>query len=84
MILEGTAGTPAGDGLANFISTASDLGRPGAVAHYWAAEIYNTGSRTAGSDLGAPKYGTACYSTDIANRLFGWAAPSSPCSLQNP
>jgi hypothetical protein len=84
MILEGTAGTDAGDGLANCINQASGEGASGAQAFYWAARIYNTGSYTAGSDLGAPKYGTACYSTDVANRLLGWAGSDSPCKLTIP
>lgn len=50
---------------------ASKLGGSGAVAYYWTARIYNTGSYTAGSDLGAPEYGTSCYSINIANRLLG-------------
>lgn len=84
MILEGTAGTDSGDGLANCINQASNQGASGAQAFYWAARIYNTGSYTAGSDLGTPKYGTSCYSSDVANRLLGWTGSNSPCQLKNP
>jgi hypothetical protein len=83
MILEGTAGTPNGDGLATCLNTAAMLGGSGATAYYWAARIYNTGSYTVGSDLSAPVAGTSCYATDVANRLLGWAGTASPCSLSN-
>jgi hypothetical protein len=81
MISEGTAGTAAGDGLAQCINQAAGEGGAGAQAFYWAARIYNTGSYTAGSDLGKPKYGTACYSSDVANRLTGWNGPQTGCTL---
>lgn len=84
MILEGTAGTEAGDGLAACINQAATSGGAGAQAFYWAARIYNTGSYAAGSDLGTPAWGTSCYSSDVANRLTGWAGADSPCTLPNP
>jgi hypothetical protein len=84
MISEGTAGTDAGDGLANCLNEAVSEGGKGGQAFYWAARIYNTGSYTAGSDLGKPEYGTSCYSSDIANRLTGWVGLQTSCKLPNP
>ncbi|KAM3067522.1 hypothetical protein ACMFMF_009522 [Clarireedia jacksonii] len=81
MINDGTAGTAAGDGLKQCLAQS---GVTGARASYIAARIYNTGSYAAGSDLGKPKYGTSCYSSDVANRLLGWAGASTPCTLPNP
>jgi hypothetical protein len=84
MILEGSAGTPSGDGLAESLNQALRQGGTEATAYYWAARIYNTGSYPTGSDLGAPVAGTACYASDIANRLLGWADHATPCTLKNP
>lgn len=83
MIREGTAGTSSGEGLAELINTASKQGATGTgLPFYAAARLYNTGSWTMGSDLGKPKYGTACYSTDVANRLMGWAGSETSCKLK--
>jgi hypothetical protein len=80
MISEGSTGTAKGDGLKQVITKAKNQGATGAQAFYWAARIYNTGSYTAGADLAKVQYGTACYSSDIANRLTGWASKDkSPC-----
>jgi len=84
MISEGTAGTASGDGLANCLNQAASMGGKGAQAFYWASRIYNTGSYIAGSDLGKPKYGTSCYSSDMANRLTGWVGLKTSCTLPNP
>jgi hypothetical protein len=84
MVSEGTAGTTEGDGLANCINEAAVEGLTGAIAYYGASRIYNTGSYTAGTDLGSPLYGTSCYASDIANRLMGWAGPETLCTLPNP
>ncbi|KAI9648533.1 hypothetical protein NHQ30_003168 [Ciborinia camelliae] len=86
MIEDGTAGTlgqvGGGDGLQQCLVQSGD----GTTAQgaYVAARIYNSGSYTKGTDLGAPLWGTSCYASDIANRLLGWAAPATPCTLSNP
>jgi hypothetical protein len=84
MISEGTAGTQAGDGLANCLNEAASKGGKDAQTFYWGARIYNTGSYAPPADLGKPKYGTSCYSSDIANRLTGWTSLKTSCTLPNP
>lgn len=84
MVQDGASGTPAGDGLKQCLAQASAGGASDATAVYRAARIYNTGSYTAGSDLGTPEWGTSCYSTDVANRLTGWSGLQTSCTLPNP
>ncbi|ESZ98750.1 putative muramidase [Sclerotinia borealis F-4128] len=81
MIEDGTMGTASGDGLRQCIWQS---GEGDARAAYVASRIYNTGSYMRGTDLGAPQWGTGCYASDIANRLLGWAAPATPCTLGKP
>ncbi|EPE36045.1 hypothetical protein GLAREA_05383 [Glarea lozoyensis ATCC 20868] len=82
MIMDGTAGTEAilrgGDGLQQTLQKAAAFGKD-AQAVYVAARIYNSGSYVSGAleDNAA----TACYSSDIANYLLGFAAALSPCKL---
>jgi hypothetical protein len=69
MVKEGTAGTTAGGpGLVGCIHAA---GSSRATAVYRASRIYNTGHYDEGENLGNTLYGTACYASDIANRLTG-------------
>jgi hypothetical protein len=82
MIMDGTAGTESiprgGDGLQQTLQKAAAFGKD-AQAVYVAARIYNSGSYVSGAleDNAA----TACYSSDIANYLLGFAAALSPCKL---
>ncbi|KAH8706017.1 hypothetical protein BGW36DRAFT_285615 [Talaromyces proteolyticus] len=77
MIEDGTAGTDSGDGLANCINNAqtSDVS-----AYYRAARIYNSGSIAADGNLSNANGATACYASDIANRLTGWVNAASTCA----
>ncbi|KAI9801374.1 MAG: hypothetical protein M1825_003353 [Sarcosagium campestre] len=51
-----------------------------AKTYYQAARRYNSGSIDPSGDLGAG-VATHCYSSDIANRLTGWATATSGCTL---
>ncbi|KAH8692284.1 hypothetical protein BGW36DRAFT_438298 [Talaromyces proteolyticus] len=77
MISDGTAGTDAGDGLANCLNQATGTG---SQAFYEAARIYNSGSVDPSGDLGAG-VATHCYASDIANRLTGWVNAAHGCTL---
>ncbi|EHK21198.1 uncharacterized protein TRIVIDRAFT_153126 [Trichoderma virens Gv29-8] len=76
MILEGTAGTTSGDGLANCINQS---GRSDVSAFYRAARIYNSGSISKTGQL-QNGIATHCYASDIANRLTGWVNAPSKCN----
>lgn len=94
MITDGVVGTygtadPIGEGgegpgLQQCLSRAAAAGASDAAVFYHAARIYNTGSYKRGTDLGNPICGTACYASDIANRLVGWDGVESKCTLKNP
>lgn len=76
MITDGTSGTVGitggGDGLVQTLAQAAADGTSDAQAAYIAARIYNSGSYTVGTDLGAGA-ATSSYASDIANRLLGVA-----------
>lgn len=77
MISDGTNGTEGitggGDGLKQTLAQATGTDKlADAQAVYVAARIYNSGSYTVGTDLGAGA-ATASYASDIANRLLGLA-----------
>jgi len=74
MIQDGAIGTPAGDGLARILNGASS-----AQDVYRAARIYNSGSVAPSGDLANGNGATACYSSDVANRLTGWVYAPSQC-----
>lgn len=78
MIQDGTAGTASGDGLQQTLQKAAAFGKD-ATAVYVAARIYNSGSYHGGA-LEA-NAATACYASDIANLLRGFAGAQSPCKL---
>lgn len=79
MIRDGTAGTWNGDGLRQVFAQASGaLGGGGSRAVYAAARKYNSGSVNYG-DLGVSFGSTACYASDVANRLTGWTLAPSQC-----
>ncbi|KAL4955801.1 hypothetical protein BDW69DRAFT_159902 [Aspergillus filifer] len=75
MITDGTVGTADGDGLKGCLAKA---GGSDAAAYYTAARIYNSGSVAASGNLGQG-IATHCYSSDVANRLTGWATGPSSC-----
>jgi hypothetical protein len=82
MIVDGTSGTASiangGDGLQQTLQKAAAFGTD-AQAVYVAARIYNSGSFVSGKlEVDAA---TACYSSDIANLLVGFAGAESPCKL---
>ncbi|RDL36857.1 uncharacterized protein BP5553_06209 [Venustampulla echinocandica] len=77
MIAEGTTGTNGGAGLKGTLAQAVGMGAKDATAVYVAARIYNSGSYP-GGDLAASA-ATACYASDIANLLVGFAGATSPC-----
>jgi hypothetical protein len=77
MVRQGTAGTLAGDGLANCINEA---GSSGSQSFYRGARIYNSGS-IAASGLLQDGIATHCYSSDIANRLTGWVSAPHDCTF---
>ena len=79
MILEGTAGTNSGDGLANCINQS---GRGDVSAFYRAARIYNSGSISSTGQL-QNGIATHCYASDIANRLTGWVSAPSKCNCDS-
>ncbi|KAI0204421.1 hypothetical protein F4808DRAFT_342192 [Astrocystis sublimbata] len=80
MINDGTAGTPAGDGLQQTLGTASgNYGGSDAAAYYAAARLYNSGSIDY-TNLNNGFTSVACYSDDVANRLTGWTLSASACS----
>ncbi|KAH8646146.1 hypothetical protein BX600DRAFT_157240 [Xylariales sp. PMI_506] len=76
MIQDGTQGTSSGDGLQQILAevTGSD-----ATAYYLASVVYNSGSLPS-SGLLQDATATACYASDVANRLIGWSVGTSGCT----
>jgi hypothetical protein len=62
--------------------TASQAKATGEAAqkYYRTARTYNSGSLDASGSLGRGG-ATACYCSDIANRLLGWSQGASLCSV---
>ncbi|KAJ5267962.1 hypothetical protein N7524_006002 [Penicillium chrysogenum] len=75
MIKDGTAGTSQGDGLKQCYE-AQTGGE--AAKYYKAARTYNSGSIDSSGNLGQG-IATHCYSSDIANRVRGWAGDVTEC-----
>lgn len=79
MVKDGTAGTSSGDGLKQTLAkTRAKVGKDGSRPYYAAARMYNSGSvdyNNLNNGLGS----TACYATDVANRLTGWTLAASQC-----
>lgn len=71
MVRDGTQGTKFGDGLTQTINKSGDV--------YSAARMYNSGSIASSGDLSDGNGATACYVSDIANRLTGWVYAGSSC-----
>jgi uncharacterized Fe-S cluster-containing radical SAM superfamily protein len=86
MILDGTNGTytgsatpgNGGDGLVQCINDQEEQGYTDVRKYYRAARQYNGGSVT--SDVLGEGCCTACYASDVANRLTGWYGWVSGCS----
>ncbi|KAK5996262.1 hypothetical protein PT974_03016 [Cladobotryum mycophilum] len=79
MVKDGTAGTSAGAGLQQLIKqAASATGNTGSRSFYGAARLYNSGSADYGN-LNNGLGSTACYASDVANRLTGWTLAASNC-----
>ena len=71
MVQDGTQGTTDGAGLVQNLNL---YGNP-----YSAARGYNSGYIPKSGDLSEAAGATACYVTDIANRLTGWVNAKSTC-----
>ncbi|KAI9720843.1 MAG: hypothetical protein M1812_002682 [Candelaria pacifica] len=71
MIRDGTQGTNSGDGLVQGINQSGNV--------YAAARIYNSGSIAKDGNLSNGNGATACYVSDIANRLTGWVNAKTNC-----
>jgi hypothetical protein len=81
MIHQGTAGTSTGEGLKQVLDTTSGVvGGMNERAFYAAARKYNSGSVDY-TNLNYAFISTACYATDVANRVTGWASGGSGCNL---
>ncbi|TKA74822.1 hypothetical protein B0A55_05932 [Friedmanniomyces simplex] len=77
MIQDGAGGTSSGDG---FEQCLQKQGHEDVSRWYRAARMYNGGSIDASGDLGKGCC-TACYASDVANRLTGWVSAPSGCTL---
>lgn len=77
MVQDGVAGTPSGDGLEQLFGKATG---ETAQKYYRAARMYNSGSLDPSGSLGRGG-ATACYCSDIANRLLGWSQGTSKCTV---
>lgn len=71
MVQDGTQGTASGWGYVQHLNT---YGSP-----YRAARSYNSGLIPASGNLSEAAGATACYVSDIANRLTGWANGTRHC-----
>lgn len=79
MIKDGVAGTSSGDGLQQTLAQARGAtGDSASRSFYAGARIYNSGSADY-SNLNNGLGSTACYATDVANRLTGWTLAASNC-----
>ena len=71
MVQDGTQGTKHGDGL---VQNLNIYGNP-----YAASRGYNSGYIPKSGDLSEAAGATACYVSDIANRLTGWVYAETRC-----
>ena len=79
MITDGTAGTSAGPGLATLLNQAqAAISDSSSRAFYAAGRLYNSGSADY-SNLDDGLGSTACYASDVANRLTGWTLAATNC-----
>ena len=75
MVQDGTQGTESGAGLVQGLNDYGDA--------YQAARYYNSGYIPKSGDLSEAAGATACYVTDIANRMTGWVNAKSTCPGDN-
>ncbi|KAL7954027.1 hypothetical protein V8C34DRAFT_317631 [Trichoderma compactum] len=79
MINDGVAGTSEGPGLEKLLSQAKgQVHNDGSQAYYAASRLYNSGSADY-TNLDNGLGSTACYASDVANRLTGWTLATSTC-----
>jgi hypothetical protein len=71
MVQDGTQGTATGDGLVANLIYYGDA--------YTAARGYNSGIQPLSGNLSEAEGATACYVSDLANRLTGWTNAASKC-----
>ncbi|KAF2773388.1 hypothetical protein EJ03DRAFT_265228 [Teratosphaeria nubilosa] len=71
MVQDGTQGTSSGDGLVQVLNLYGNA--------YKAARAYNSGRVPASGDLSVAAGATACYVSDVANRLTGWVNATKTC-----
>ena len=71
MVQDGTQGTSYGAGLVQNLNLYGNA--------YSAARGYNSGYIPKSGNLSEAAGATACYVTDIANRLTGWVRAPSKC-----
>ncbi|KAL7782666.1 hypothetical protein V8C37DRAFT_413868 [Trichoderma ceciliae] len=80
MINDGVSGTTDGPGLQQLLSQAeSHVNNDGSQAYYATSRLYNSGSIDY-SNLDDGLGSTACYASDVANRLQGWTLAASTCA----
>jgi len=72
MVQDGTQGTSEGDGLAQGLDLVGNA--------YSAARYYNSGYVPKSGNLSEAAGATACYVSDVANRLTGWANATTKCT----
>lgn len=73
MVQDGTQGTDAAAGY-GLVQNLDLYGDP-----YSAARGYNSGYIPKSGDLSEAAGATACYVSDVANRLTGWVSADSTC-----
>ena len=71
MVQDGTQGTATGDGLVQNLIYYGDA--------YTASRGYNSGIIPLSGNLSEAAGATACYVSDLANRLTGWTYAESKC-----
>ena len=72
MVQDGTQGTASGNGLVQNLNIYGNA--------YSAARGYNSGYIPKSGNLSEAAGATACYVSDIANRLTGWVTAKSTCA----
>lgn len=75
MVQDGTQGTKHGDGLVQLLNIYGDP--------YSASRGYNSGYIPKSGNLSEASGATACYVSDIANRLTGWVNAESLCDPES-
>lgn len=71
MVQDGVQGTASGDGLVMVLNYYNNT--------YAAARGYNSGIMPTSGNLSEALGATACYVSDLANRLTGWSNATTGC-----